>query len=206
MGVAACSGASEVKPSAPPAPSAADPGREDPVIATARAALRGSGVDDAVWRSTTPAQWSDSSLGCPRKGISYMQVITDGHVVQFDSPNGPRTVHVAGENAVICSELLISGVPKRPNTAVRATTLEAMIKNAREDLASKLGVAVDDVKVVGALPFTWTGGAFRCGRPAAENESDTVTGHQLHLQTGGQSYVYFTNYKIVAACPAIETQ
>lgn len=50
----------------------------------------------------TPEEWPDSSLGCPQKGYSYLQVITPGYVVRLRAGEKRYTVHVAGNRGVIC--------------------------------------------------------------------------------------------------------
>jgi len=51
--------------------------------------------DDAV-------DFSDSSLGCPQPGMSYLQVITPGHKVVVDYAGQMYDVRVSGGRAFIC--------------------------------------------------------------------------------------------------------
>ena len=51
---------------------------------------------------TQAAEWPNSSLGCPKKGMQYQPVIIPGHLVKIMTATQTYTVHVAGERAVIC--------------------------------------------------------------------------------------------------------
>lgn len=39
----------------------------------------GAGIDEISLVSTVPEEWPDASLGCPRPGEMYAQVITPGY-------------------------------------------------------------------------------------------------------------------------------
>jgi len=212
LAISGCSSAAEMQAAGGDASPAAtvpaqDAAAHQPTVARAREALREAGAadaQDARLISVDPAQWNDSSLGCPRPRTSYLQVITSGHVVRFATATGPKEVHVAGDAAVVCDQQPI-GSPKRPYYPVRAAALESVVTRARQDLAAKLGKPLDDVKLINALPFTWEDGTFRCGGSAA-NDPARISGYKLRLMSGTESYVYHTDSKSVFACPPIETE
>jgi hypothetical protein len=52
--------------------------------------------------SIEAVQWPDSSLGCPRPGMAYAQVITPGYRIQLELDGEFYPVHVAGRHAVVC--------------------------------------------------------------------------------------------------------
>lgn len=43
--------------------------------------IMGSNVDDIAFVSAQSVEWADSSLGCPRPGMLYTQVITQGYKI-----------------------------------------------------------------------------------------------------------------------------
>lgn len=53
-------------------------------------AARRSGLPAAALRvaSVQAVVWPDSSLGCPRSGLAYMQVLVPGHRVRIATPDG----------------------------------------------------------------------------------------------------------------------
>lgn len=48
--------------------------------------------------------WSDASLGCPRKGMMYAQVLTPGYQVILRVGDVEYDVHIGRNHAVICQE------------------------------------------------------------------------------------------------------
>jgi len=180
-----------------------------PIVKRAREALVAANVPGAAEArviSVEPHEWTDSSLGCRRKGEMYMQVITSGHVVHFDIGGAPAAVNVAGDAAVYCGQDAATDArpPKRPNYPVRAATLERVVSEARTDLSTKLGVPVDEIKVAATIPFIWEDGSFRCG--SAADAAQRVRGYKLQLTRGMDSYTYHTDFKSTFACPAVEVE
>ena len=55
-------------------------------------------------RSEEAVDFSDSSLGCPKSGMSYMQVITPGHKVLAEYGGKIYDVRVAGSRGLICDK------------------------------------------------------------------------------------------------------
>ncbi|NIA25333.1 MAG: hypothetical protein GWP04_07155 [Gammaproteobacteria bacterium] len=49
-------------------------------------------------------QWPNSALGCPEKGMVYLQVITDGYLMYFQVGQNTYSVHTdTNGNFVVCS-------------------------------------------------------------------------------------------------------
>lgn len=61
----------------------------------------------------TQVEWSDSSLGCPEPGMSYMQVITPGYRILLQANNQTYEYH-SNMNAhfVSCQDQLPPLIPK----------------------------------------------------------------------------------------------
>ncbi len=50
-----------------------------------------------------PITWPDSSLGCPRPGTMYMQMLTPGYQIRFARAGQQYIVHTdRGHHAVYC--------------------------------------------------------------------------------------------------------
>jgi hypothetical protein len=159
---------------------------------------------DVDLQSIEPHQWSDSSLGCPQRGMSYLQAITDGFVVKLLHAGKLHEVRVAGENAVICP-MTVSGAPRQSPGASRVTNLGAMEKDAIADLAQRLDVAPEAIRVAGRIPQRWSDSTLGCDAPLAEPQaSGVVPGFRLMLSYAGRLYSYHTDLKRVFACPPIE--
>jgi len=62
----------------------------------------GVGAGAFVVRTVEAVEWSDTSLGCPEKGMSYAQVIVPGYRVVLEHAGRAHHVHIGGGRAVRC--------------------------------------------------------------------------------------------------------
>lgn len=168
----------------------------------ALAARFGVAPSDFKVTRVEPMQWSDSSLGCRQPGSMYLQVISEGHAVALEHAGKTHQVHVSGSIVVICERAASGGGPKMPT---RAQGLIDASARAREDLAKRLRVSVEDVRVVKMEPQRWPDGSLGCPN-AEKGDEGAVSGYKLHLSAAGRTYTYHTDLKKVLACPAIEEE
>jgi len=84
--------------------SSADPIREDAIRMAEEALSRelGAATPKLSVEEASPAQWRDTSLGCPRKGMVYSPVVTPGYRVVLRDEGRLYVVHVGGGRAVRC--------------------------------------------------------------------------------------------------------
>ena len=155
--------------------------------------------------SVEPKQWPDSSLGCPQRGMSYLQVITDGYVVTFGAEGKTHEVHVAGHNAVRCP-LQITGGVRAPLRGQRVTNLAEMEKEAILDLARRLGVPEQDVRIVHRTEQRWADETLGCASASAAATTGPVAGFRLTLEHRGRQYTYHTDMARVMPCPPLESR
>jgi hypothetical protein len=158
------------------------------------------------------AQWSDSSLGCRKSGAFYQQVMSSGYTVVLERKGERHRVNVAGSRAVMCGpNTRLSGTVRQPMSARgldRVTTL------ARQDLAHRLHLDVQHIRVANVEPRRWTDDDMNCasggGTHAAEAPdaagSASASGYRLALSASGRTYYYHTDLRSVRACPPIESQ
>lgn len=155
--------------------------------------------DEILVDTIRAVQWRDSSIGCPQPGRSYLQVITPGHKITLRVAGQVHVVHEANGRAMLCKR----------SKAVRGVTpqLELVwgeqIVEAREDLASRLGVAVEDIRLLGASPHTWDNEGLGCPDPATTYRSRPVEGYVLRLGHDGRRYTYHTDLHRTIPCPRI---
>jgi hypothetical protein len=98
-----------------PAPAGDRPALNSPAgIAQQLVAERtGARAEEIEIVSTQPVDFSDSSLGCPQPGMSYLQVITPGYQVLASHAGKTYDVRIAGQRALICDKS-VSGGARRP--------------------------------------------------------------------------------------------
>jgi hypothetical protein len=157
-----------------------------------------------------PAQWSDSSLGCRKPNAMYQQVMSNGYVVVLERQGKRHHVNVAGTRAVICEPTTrLSGTVRQP---MSARGLERVTTLARQDLANRLRMDVQQIRVANVEPRHWTDDDMNCssggGSPAAAAPagSASAVGYRLALNASGRTYFYHTDLRSVRACPPIESQ
>jgi len=99
----------------------------------------------------SPAQWHDSSLGCPERGMTYAAVLTSGYKVRLQVANQPDqtyVVHVAGSRAVVCGSQTDSKLSPAPLIAASLKAADAV----RAALAARLGIESQKVRILSARP------------------------------------------------------
>lgn len=145
------------------------------------------------------ARWNDSSLGCPRRGSSYLQVISQGYSVILEREGKFHEVHVSGPTVVVCDSAARADGPRMPT---RAKGLQEASARARSDLAQRLRLDPKDVRVVRIEPQQWVDASLDCA-PPTEAEPGPASGYKLHLRAADRTYIYHTDLERVFPCPPI---
>jgi hypothetical protein len=140
--------------------------------------------------SVSPAQWRDSSLGCPERGMIYTPALASGHIVRLSAAEREHVVHVSGGRAVICSS---QSDPKQSPT----TTFSASLKAAdavRRAVAGRLGIERAAVRIVSTRPFR--------SSPPCPAAPDARKGAALLVEAEAmaQTFVYYADDALVVGC------
>jgi hypothetical protein len=160
-----------------------------------------------------PTQWRDSSLGCRKPGTMSGQVMSNGYTVLLERQGKRHQVNVAGSRAVMCetaSRVTSARQPMSARGLDRVTTL------ARQDLAHRLRLNAENIRVANVEPRRWTDDDMNCssggGVPAGAETSEgtagqsSAVGYRLELTASGRTYSYHTDLRSVRACPPIEAR
>jgi hypothetical protein len=124
-----------------------------------------------VVQSIEPVTWPDASLGCPEPGQLYAQVLTPGFRVIVDVDGQSYEYHTGTlEPIILCREegstmedTVVPGTAE-PAGAVEPS-LEALVAEAREDLAQKLGVPTEQITTLEAKAVVWPDSSLGCPQP-----------------------------------------
>lgn len=144
-------------------------------------------------------EWRDSSIGCPQPGQAYLQVITPGHKVTLRHDGKIYFVHEANGRAAVCRQTkAVGGVTPE----LELVWGEQMLA-ARRDLASRLGVEENEIRLVSALGETWDDESLGCPQPGVDYRERRVEGYTLTLRHGGRDYSYHTDLAKTIPCPDI---
>ena len=146
--------------------------------------------------------WSNSSIGCPKPGVAYLEVITPGHKVTLRADGQIYVVHEAKERAVVCHDTkAFAGVdPKMQFVFGKQMVV------AQQDLADRLHVAPTDIKPVSAEQQTWDDAGLGCPDPAVTYAPSKVTGWVMTLRHGTRDFTYHTDLERTIPCPAVLAQ
>jgi CO/xanthine dehydrogenase Mo-binding subunit len=167
---------------------------------------RRSGVTAAEFGvvSARRAQWNDSSLGCARRGSQYLQVISDGYAVVLERAGERSEVHVSGSSVVVCDSVKRSGdVLRMP---ARAKGIQQASEQARLDLARRLNLKPDQVRMIRMEPQRWPDSSLGCATAGESPVEKPVSGFKLHLNAAGRVYTYHTDLDTVRPCPPVESR
>ena len=148
-------------------------------------------AEDIRVRTVVASEWSDASLGCPKKGQQYPQVVTPGHRVLLEADGRTYAVHVAGERAVTCR-----GSAAEPHIVAAARLAEL----ARADLAARLKIEPQAIKTHFPRPQSWPDTSLGCPKPGMSYAQVVTRGFLIELEAGGKSYRYHSDLKRVVPC------
>ena len=77
-----------------------------------------------------------------------------------------------------------------PNPTPADAALQGFVRQAKEDLAKRTGLSVDQIEVVEARPVTWPDGSLGCPQPGMAYPQVLVDGLLIRLRAAGKIYEY----------------
>jgi len=139
-------------------------------------------------------QWRDSSLGCPKSGHGYLQVITPGFRIWLEAQGRTYEYHsdMRG-NVVSCGEGQEPALTEPPPGPTADSSDNRMVDLARADLARRIGVSPEDIAVVKVENVNWSDTCLGIHRPGVGCATVIVPGFLILLSTQGQTYEYHTD-------------
>ncbi len=162
------------------------------------AELLATDLDEVRLIEVTAKEFSDSSLGCPEPGMSYLQVITAGHQVLVEADGRRFDVRVSNGHARICRR----HKPRPGNDDGRAATnLTDLTEQAREDLSRRLEIPPSSVSLLGVNRYTATSELPGC-QPVCKNSREC--GHVVGLLHNDRRYLYHVSSQGVLPCPPLQ--
>ena len=144
-------------------------------------------------------EWRDSSLGCPKPGVAYLDVVTPGHKVILRVGKEIHVVHEAGNRAFRCEQAKNLG----GMTAGRDLTFGPQLVAARRDLASRIGVTERDIQFVAAESKTFPDASLGCPEPGMQYAQAQVAGWVLTFRRGERVFTYPADDARAIPCPPI---
>jgi len=146
-------------------------------------------------------EWRNSSLGCPKPGMAYLDVITPGHKVTLRVDGQIYVVHEAANEAFVCRRnLALAGI-----TPQRELEFGPQMVAARKDLAARLGLRDSEIQFVSSEARTFPDGSLGCPEPGVMYTQAEVRGWVLTFAARERRHTYHADANRTIACPPITT-
>lgn len=190
------------------------PGREPaaPLTDVERAAARvaidtlatelGVAKEQVFVDTVRAVEWRDSSLGCPKPGVAYLDVMSSGHRVLLRVDGHVHAVHEAGNRAFVCVQTKAMG----GITPQRDLSFGPQMVIARRDLAGRLGVTEREILFLSGEGKTWNDGSLGCPEPGVMYTQAQVHGWVLTFGHKQRTYTYHTDLDRTIPCPPIAAE
>jgi hypothetical protein len=178
-------------PSAEPTVGVVPPEAQD-VVALARQDLAQTldvGQESIEVSAVEAVEWPDASLGCPQPGQMYAQVVTPGFRVVFEVRGETYVYHTDREQTVVlCEEDATMGTPTAPSPIEHK--LDTLIQSAKEDLAQRLSISVEQIEVVEARSVVWPDASLGCLQPGKMYAQVVTPGFVVVLEAKDRTHRY----------------
>lgn len=147
-------------------------------------------------------EWRDSSLGCPKPGIAYRDVITPGYKVTLRVDRQVHVVHDAGNRSFVCrQDKAMGGI-----TPQRDLSFGPQMVEARKDLAGRLHVTEREILFQSSEGKTWSDASLGCPEPGVQYAQAEVRGWVLAFRHKQRVYTYHTDLTRTIPCPPISSE
>ena len=157
--------------------------------------------EDVEVQSAEAIEWPDTSLGCPRKGMSYLQMLVPGHRVTLRAAGSSYAVHVGDGRAIVCET---TARDASTELAERKRVVESVVE-ARRHLAARLELAETEVRIVAVDRDPPGSGVEACVQPPEGEERAGSPRAVIELEAAGERFVYqLLGDEVVACTPAAD--
>ena len=132
--------------------------------------------------------WNDGSLGCPKPGEFYIQVLMSGYwvVLEVDEIEYDYRANDSGY-FTLCEG---KGSPAMPPHDPIDDIDNPLVVQARQDLAYRLGIPLEEIEVLSFEAVVWPDASLGCPQPGMEYLQVPKDGALIRLHAEGQDYDY----------------
>lgn len=171
----------------------------------------GIATDAVTVASVKPMQWSDTSLGCPKPGMSYATVITPGYKIVLQAEGENYDYHTGSDSFVLCEDASSSGLQEQPKHLINLDPeLAALVEQAMQDLSSRLDVKEEDIVLQSAEAVQWRDSSLGCPKPGMNYLMVITPGYLIKLEANAMTYEYHADKDRASYCaepqPPLEVQ
>ena len=131
-------------------------------------------------------QWPDSSLGCAEPGVEYLQKVVQGYLVNYNVAEEFYSVNVGDGRAIVCDRVNDFMLERKQ----RADSVIRSHRTARLDLAEKLMVDPELVKMNKIKVETWADSSLGCPQPGQQYKAGPIEGLKINMTCRDKKYEY----------------
>lgn len=131
-------------------------------------------------------QWPDSSLGCAEPGVEYLQKVVKGYLINFKVDEEFYSVNVGDSRAIVCDSINDFMLERKQ----RADSVMHAHRTARLDLAEKLMVDPELVKMSKIKVETWADSSLGCPQPGQQYKAGPIEGLKINMTCRDKKYEY----------------
>jgi hypothetical protein len=132
--------------------------------------------------------WEDGSLGCPKPGEFYIQMLIDGYLVVLQVEGVYYDYRVSDRGYFfLCEEegsLPIS--PPEEGSPID----NPLVVQAKKDLAERLDISVEEIELLSFEAVVWLDASLDCPQPGMAYIQIPHDGALIHLGVGKEMYFY----------------
>ena len=188
--LAACAGPNRPVLSTPPAQNQM-PGEQQVAPEATAAALQalasslGVSLDAVKLDKIEDAEWPNGCLGLQAVDELCTEALVPGYRMTFTVNGKAYEVRTNLDGRMV----RLANAQAGPEAPVQP----AAVDKVRQELASRLGLALDQVKVTSVEPVDWSDGCLGLGKPDESCLMAIVPGYRITLSANGTTYVFRTN-------------
>ena len=139
--------------------------------------------------SVEAVEWPDASLGCPRPDEMAAQIVTLGFRVVLEARGERYEYHTdRGQTALLCEEEPVMSPPTVLSPI--ESGLNSLVGSAKEDLAQRLSIKVEQIEVIEAKSVVWPDASLGCPQPGMRYRQVPQDGALIRLRAEGRVYEY----------------
>jgi hypothetical protein len=161
------------------------PAAADAAVKAATSALASQlaiAQDAIIVANVTATQWPDRSIGCPRRGVNYIQVVTPGYKIVLQTSGAEYEFHTDNSGQIVVNCTVANDSDAQPVTEA-----------AKADLAQRLKIDSSAIQVVSVTKVTWPDGSRGCPKMGVMYNQIVSPGYIITLSANGQQYEYHTS-------------
>jgi hypothetical protein len=143
--------------------------------------------------SIEAVEWRNSSLGCPKPGMAYLDVISPGYRMVLEATGREYVYHTGPAGFVLCEtepKLSAKEDPKPTDEDALDAKMKAMVEESKKDLSERLNVSAEEIVLVSAEAVEWRDSSLGCPKPGMNYLMVVTPGYLFKLQAKGQTHQY----------------